>query len=412
MAFRCSFFFVQQVGNKTAGYSENYWNNLTDISSVIAALTALRSALIKFKGFGISCPVVRVQDLSNFRAAQQVNFVTSGTPPSGGNFGSDFPTTKGLLRLFGPTKYTVNQWLGSIPDGAVSFNGQWTPQPSTVTSFKALVALLTNGANGWVTYQQDKTQAKKTITAVTLAGVVTVTAHGYASGNKVRISRTGGIPGLNAVWTITVIDSNTFQLVAVPVGGFTGGYTKVGTAQLQSRIFQNITDAQIIRVTEHKVGRPFGLFSGAALPGQLAGWSACGCVMDYLRSCYSSHMRLYPDRPDVLVPGQWYFCPPGAIHLPFFVACASREWDFYDAPEVTGVGEADVIARWLRGDCPPQFQGKHFCGTVDAWLHGISFADAPGLPLGSDSVPLCCQAQPYTVTVAGTACGCGGVYGI
>ncbi|MGH3512814.1 MAG: hypothetical protein ACRDRB_11110 [Pseudonocardiaceae bacterium] len=266
MAFRCSLFFVQVVGSRTCGYSENYWNTLSDLSSVVAAVRALRLALISYKGFGISCPVARVQDLSAFRAAQQIDFATAGTSPNAGDFGADFPTTKGLLRLSGPGKYTVNQWIGSIPDSAVSFNGQYTPRPSTVTAFKSLRSLLITGGSGWATYQQDKTVPKKTITAVTLPGVVTIAAHGYASGDKVRVARTGGIPGLNGIWVITVIDSNTFQLVAPPTGGFTGGYTKVGTAQLQSRIFQQIVDASIIRVTEHRVGRPFGLFSGRRIP--------------------------------------------------------------------------------------------------------------------------------------------------
>ncbi len=56
---------------------------------------------------------------------------------------------------------------------------------------------------------------------------VTVTAHGYATGQMVRIASVGGNTNANGDWTITVIDPNTFSL-----NGSTGnaGYTSGGTA--------------------------------------------------------------------------------------------------------------------------------------------------------------------------------------
>ncbi len=129
--------------------------------------------------------------------------------------------------------------------------------------------------------------------------------------------------------------------------------------------------------------------------------------MDYLRSCYKSSMRLYPDRPDVLTPGRWYFCPPGALVVNRLIAAASSRWDFYGAPAVTGVGEVTPVGEWVNGRCPPQFQGRHYCGTADAWLHGIPYADRPGLDLDGDNVPLCCRSKPYNVVLYVSACGCG-----
>lgn len=116
--------------------------------------------------------------------------------------------------------------------------------------------------HGWRLYAQDKGIAFTNVTAVTLPGVVTSPGHGLLTGDHTRISRTKGIVGLNRIWLVTKIDNDTFQLNVPPAGGFVGALTAPGKSQKQSRAFQTLTDAQIIRTTEHKVGRPFGLFSG------------------------------------------------------------------------------------------------------------------------------------------------------
>jgi len=56
--------------------------------------------------------------------------------------------------------------------------------------------------------------------------VITITAHGYTAGNRVRIASVSGQTTLNADWTIGVIDVNT---ITVPIAG-TGVSSSSGTA--------------------------------------------------------------------------------------------------------------------------------------------------------------------------------------
>lgn len=258
--FRVSFFWTQQA-DRLGGWSENFWSNLTSFTAVVTAAQALQVALFNTKGNGVNGPYIRISQVGNFRSAQVVN-TNLVQPPLGTVNDADYPTTALLLLLTGPQPYFSRQWLRGNPDNTVTNAGHYNPTANLVTLLNKVISLLTNAANGWVLRNLNQANAKQLITAVTLPGVVTVPAHGFATGNTIRISRTGGIPGLNKIWRITVIDANTFQLVGVPAGGFTGAYTKPGTAQLQGFLFQQITGGQVLRATKHNVGRPFGQLTG------------------------------------------------------------------------------------------------------------------------------------------------------
>lgn len=263
MAFRVTFKF-QQVGDLTAGWSMNFWNGLADLSQVVTVATTLRLKLQQMTGKGCNVVSIRISDLDNFRAVQFIRFKPTSVA-SGDNTGdADFYNTAALLKIQGPPKYVTTQWFRGLGDENFNTGGRWLPTPSTVNSINALSGMLSAGGNGWRIRNQDKDVVKKLITSVTLPGVVTVTGHGYATGSKVRISRTGGIPGLNKIWSIVVVDSNTFQLVAPPSGGFTGAYTKEGTAQLQTKIYQAISLLTVARASSHRSGRPSETATGRA----------------------------------------------------------------------------------------------------------------------------------------------------
>ncbi len=123
--------------------------------------------------------------------------------------------------------------------------------------------------------------------------------------------------------------------------------------------------------------------------------------MDYLRVCYRSLMRLYPDRPDVLTLGQWHFCPEGAQVVPYQHMFGSRSWDPNYEKGVGPVGEVRRYGKFARGETPPQFDGKHLCGTPSAWLGGIPFADRPGLQLDPYGYPMCCASTWKPTYTAG-----------
>jgi hypothetical protein len=262
MPFRVSYFFSQQ-GDRLGGWSENYWSNDPDITTLINThVDPLATALYNLRGNGTALNAVRISDVSTFRSAQIFQYSSYFTPPQGNDFDSDYVTSAALVKLLGPPQYLVRQWYRGVPDNCVKMDGRWQPTTSWTNFFNAYKAIITNGANNWALRTIDKGQAKKVVVNVSLTGVVTVSAHGYSTNDRIRISRTGGIPGLNKIWTVQVIDANTFQLIAIPVGGFTGGYTKPGTAQKQVILFQQITGASVLRASKHDTGRPFGLLSG------------------------------------------------------------------------------------------------------------------------------------------------------
>lgn len=117
-------------------------------------------------------------------------------------------------------------------------------------------------------------------------------------------------------------------------------------------------------------------------------------AMDVLRSCYKSNMRLYHDRPDILTPGRWYFCPPGAKLLPLKHAFASQRWDTKFDLGDPPIGEVRGSLGWFSGARKPGLTGLHYCGSPEAWLNGIAYAARPGLEIGPLGIPPCCHPPP------------------
>lgn len=111
--------------------------------------------------------------------------------------------------------------------------------------------------------------------------------------------------------------------------------------------------------------------------------------MDVIRSCYSSTMYPYVDRPDVGIPGAWHFCRPGSRFLPFPTAFCSRNYldknDDYPA-----IGEVPTRPSWSAGKPLTWARGHHFCGSADVWQNGQLYS-APPLPVDRNGIPLCCD---------------------
>jgi hypothetical protein len=116
--------------------------------------------------------------------------------------------------------------------------------------------------------------------------------------------------------------------------------------------------------------------------------------MDYLRSCYKASMRLYSDRPDVLTPGEWHFCQEGAKLAQMPHAFGSQIWTPKGMVIDPSIGEVLGQGPWVNGEPNSRYVGQHFCGSADVWLHGIPYADRPGLVLEPDGTPACCHAPP------------------
>jgi hypothetical protein len=261
MPFRVSIFFAQQ-SDLSSGWSENFWNTSADLSAVKTVGNTLALALNTFHGNQSILTTMRISDPSKFRLVDITRYALAGTAPSRGNLSSDFPNTAGLLVLTGAGNYVTRQWIRGLPDGDIAFAGRWSPISGSVTAFGTVRGLLLSGSNGWALRRQDRTVPKKVIQAITQAGVVTVSTHGYNTNDRIRISRCKGTFAVNKVWQIVVIDANTFSLIGFVQPVIPAVYLGNGTSQLQSAVYVGITDAKIDRATSHKTGRPFGLASG------------------------------------------------------------------------------------------------------------------------------------------------------
>lgn len=96
--------------------------------------------------------------------------------------------------------------------------------------------------------------------------------------------------------------------------------------------------------------------------------------MDALRDCYSSTVRPYRDRPDVEVQGQWHFCPPGALDLPFIHTFGASVNDFKPYTVEPILGEIPQLHPHRVRDVPiPRATGKRACGTAEDWMGGCPF---------------------------------------
>lgn len=128
-------------------------------------------------------------------------------------------------------------------------------------------------------------------------------------------------------------------------------------------------------------------------------WQACGCAMDVLRSCYASKMRIFPDRPDIEVEGEWRWCPPDAKVIPYGIPWSSCNWD--EATHAFADEQLGEIARgeYSKGILSPRLNGQHFCGTQDEWENGTPYNERGKVPVDVDNVPLCCK--PIGAIVAG-----------
>jgi hypothetical protein len=83
-------------------------------------------------------------------------------------------------------------------------------------------------------------------------------------------------------------------------------------------------------------------------------------------------MRFDPDRPDLSVEVEWFFCPPGAKIFNRPTAFSSRNWtDVKENPDMS-LGEIEVTRRHVDGVCPPGVTGQFTCGNIEHAATGLS----------------------------------------
>lgn len=105
--------------------------------------------------------------------------------------------------------------------------------------------------------------------------------------------------------------------------------------------------------------------------------SVCGYVVDYLRSCYRSNWRLYPDRPDVLTPGRYYFVPSDTPDYPGPQLFTSLNWIRGPGVEPYDLGQVEGPQPWDRGDPPPRLPLPVLIGSADCVRRGMTYDPTP-----------------------------------
>lgn len=261
MPFRVSFF-CQVQQERLGGWSENYWNSLSDLTAVIPLAKALRIALYTCKGRPVGMPTIRISPISNVRQVKILTFPVASANSTDPSLLTDYATQKAGLKLMANPSFTVRQWFGGVYDEDIASGGRWDPTPDDLKAFKALFAILTNAANGWALRKIDTSVMKKTVQAISVAGVVSSLGHGLETDDLVRVGRVLTPNNINKVWKVVKISADSYSL-----NGFqtltSAPIVKNSTyGQKQQFNYYQIASAEIERATSHRVGRPFGQLSG------------------------------------------------------------------------------------------------------------------------------------------------------
>lgn len=125
--------------------------------------------------------------------------------------------------------------------------------------------------------------------------------------------------------------------------------------------------------------------------------------MDYVRSCYSTKMRFFPDDPAHLSTVQWYFADPSALAFPGYHRFASLNWSSRVLPSGP-LGEVSGQSRpYSKGSIAGRPLGQHFDGQRSFFTNGCPLGGT-GLNRTPSGIPVdCATFQPNRCVGAGEA---------
>lgn len=122
--------------------------------------------------------------------------------------------------------------------------------------------------------------------------------------------------------------------------------------------------------------------------------------MDWVRSCYATRARLYPDSDDA-VTMTWFFAAKNAKLFPHYHRFGSGNWASGNEPW-EGPGEVQGASRrYFKGARPSAKLGREFHGPLAGFQGGLAQADAVGLPLGLDGSPVCGKPDVLPLATGG-----------
>lgn len=254
--------FFQQRGDRTGGWTTNFWNNADDDATVRSRINKLAGKLNALAGKGCVVTKARYAVSPGFRIADEILYTYSDALGSDPAKMADYQTSAVGVQLTGVGKYKVAIWLSGQDDQAIQRAGRLDGSFKTDPLWADVVTLLKSGTEGWILNVLNKARPKKDITRVTAPNTFTCPAHGFDGSHRIRISRIKGVGRPTGLWKITNITTNTFDLV---------GYTIADPATLtiknaiaREELFLTVAIADVIakRATSHKRGRPTDLLGG------------------------------------------------------------------------------------------------------------------------------------------------------
>jgi hypothetical protein len=127
--------------------------------------------------------------------------------------------------------------------------------------------------------------------------------------------------------------------------------------------------------------------------------------MDYLRTAYSTKMRLWADRPDE-VTVNWFRADPGAEVFPGPQSFTSRVWldpGYVGIP--LAIGETLAPRPYNLGVNIAGLRGSNHCGRDQAFITGGVTGVDPEIPVLPDGSSACCdgvaEQEPQELLVSG-----------
>ena len=131
----------------------------------------------------------------------------------------------------------------------------------------------------------------------------------------------------------------------------------------------------------------------------------CGQVVDLLRHCYKSKMRLWQDDPTE-TEIRWFRAPPGAKILDGVSVLRSWQTWLRGEENTSGIGEVTGISYpYDKGANPVGYTGQHQCGEKKVFERGGIHNQDPEIETEANGSAACCQVPvPPPETPAFVGC--------
>jgi len=247
-------YIMSQAASRPTGWSENFWCSSASLNAAIASANIVLPRLMSIHGEQTICTDLRVVELGVNRIGRLISVNANGGEAASA---SDYPTTCLYIQMTGAGGRKTGQWIKGIWDDIVVTGGVFINEKNYRQFFGKFASTVAENFGMRVLAPQ----AQKDVLGLNPAtGAMTVNAHGYATGDNVRIS--GVLPGpsnyANRIWKIIVTDANTFTVLGwnPPLDyAFQLGAAK---ARLQAYQIIGIDNVSFMRISKRNVGRPFG----------------------------------------------------------------------------------------------------------------------------------------------------------